>query len=176
MGRYDFRYPDPEEGDDVLPNEVTTLETILGETVIWFEELDEQLSTAISFLLRRGDDVGRVVSAELPFRAKVNLLEALFRQDRPKSGNLDLLRDLAAACSQIEEKRNQVIHSKWHHSLDGHGLTRSKFTARGKHGLRRHTENLSFRQAQAIWAHCGYLAHSLDELMFVEYGEEYGQP
>ncbi len=176
MGRFDFEYPRPETQAPDLSFEDTSLAKALGETVVWFEELDEQLCTSISFLLHSGDDVGRIVTAELSFRAKVDLFSSLFRGLRPGSDNLSAVRDFCAACAQIEAKRNQVMHSKWRHQMDGSGVTRLKYTARAKHGLRKQEELLALNQVEAIWVHCGYLAHSLDELMFWEFGKEYGEP
>lgn len=174
MNRYSFENPTPNEGDSDFPEEEATLAAALGKTVLWFEELDDQISTAVSFLLRRGDDVGRIITCELSFRAKVNLFEVLFRKEQPGSEHLSSLRDLCAACLQTEQRRNQVIHSNWRPDLDGLGIVRRKYTARGKHGLREQAEKLSLNQVSAVWEHCGFLAHSVDELMFWEFNTEYG--
>ena len=173
MGWYDFEYPPRDESPPEFPHEETTLPKALGETVLWFEELDNQISTAISFLLRRGEDVGLIVTSELSFRAKVNLLLALFRNERPESENLDLLRELCSGCIQIEARRNQVMHSTWLPDLNRAGVTRHKYTARGKHGLREQVERLTLNQVDAISCHCGILAHGVDELMFMEFDAEY---
>ncbi len=163
----DFKYPDASEkpipgySDDVL---------------VWFEGLDAQLASAISFLLRRGDNVGQIVTAALSFKAKVDLLAALFRHERPASEHLDQLDELCGAWFQIEQKRNQVVHSKWGGVLEGMGMTRSKYTARHKHGLQHHWETLTPMQVEAIGMHCGYLAHEVDELMYLEFGRDYGEP
>ena len=54
MGYYhDFKYPDSSE--PALAGDSGNVPEAIGQTIVWFEELDEQLSTAISFLLRRGD-------------------------------------------------------------------------------------------------------------------------
>ena len=66
------------------------------------------------------------------------------------------------------------MHSNWRSDLDGAGVTRHKYTARGKHGLREHAESLTLNQVEAVWCHCGFLAHSVDELMFWEFDTEYG--
>jgi hypothetical protein len=171
---HDFKYPDPRE--PAFAGDSASMPEALGETIVWFEELDEQLSTAISFLLRRGDTVGQIVTAELSFKGKVNLLATLFRHEAPQSTHLDQLEKLAGACFQAEEKRNQVVHSKWRNQLEGSGMTRSKYTARGKNGLRHQSETLTPAQVQAIAHHCGYLAHCIDELMYWEFGREYGEP
>jgi len=170
----EFKYPNPSEPP--FPGDSASVPEALGEAVIWFEELDEQFSTAISFLLRRGDTVGQIVTAELSFKGKVNLLTAMFRQEVPQSKHLLQLDELAGACIQIEQKRNQVVHSKWRNELDGPGMTRMKYTARGKAGLQHQSETLTSAQVQAIAHHCGYLAHSVDELMYWEFGREYGEP
>jgi hypothetical protein len=173
MGRYSFDLPNR---DEVSPqqNEEQSLEECVGQTVLMFEELDDQLSTAISFLLRRGEEVGRIVTCGLSFRAKVNLLEVLFRTDRPTSSNLESLREVCGACLEVEQKRNEIVHSIWRRAINGGGVTRHKYTARGKHGLREQKEHLTLNQIEAVWCHCGFLAHSVDELMFMEFDTEYG--
>jgi hypothetical protein len=173
MGQYEFVNPARDESPPEFPHDETTLAEAVGETVLWFEELDNQISTAISFLLRRGDDVARIVTCELSFRAKVLLLETLFRSERPESEHLDSLHELCSACFQIEQRRNQVVHSNWRPVVNGVGVTRHKFTARGKHGLREQVESLTLNQVVAIWCHCGFLAHCVDELMFWEFDTEY---
>jgi hypothetical protein len=168
----DFRYPDPSEPP--FPKESANVPEALGEAVIWFEELDEQLSTAISFLLRRGETIGQIVTAELSFKGKVNLFSALFKREAPQSKHFAQLEELAGACFRVEQKRNQVMHSKWRNDLDGSGMKRIKYSARGKTGLQHQSETLTPAQVQAIAHHCGYLAHSVDELMYFEFGREYG--
>ena len=169
-----FKYPDPAEPP--FPGDSKSVPEALGEALVWFEALDEQLSTAIAFLIRRGDTVGQIVTAELSFKAKVNLLGALFKHEAPKSEHLNQLRELVSVCLQAEERRNQVVHSKWRNELDGMGMTRSKDTARSKHGLRHKQESLTPAQVQAIAHYCGYVAHCVDELMYWEFGDAYGEP
>jgi hypothetical protein len=147
----------------------------LGEVVNGFEQLDDQVSTAIAFLLRRGEQVGRIVTAGLSFRVKVNLLRVLFAHERPDSQHLVELQDLTAACLQAEDRRNQFIHSTWHPAPDGLGMTRIKHTARGKHGLRTDAEALAPDQVDELWQHCSYLDWSLDQLMYAEFEQEYGE-
>ena len=168
----DFRYPSPSEPP--FPGDSANVPEALGEAVIWFEELDEQLSTAISFLLRRGETAGQIVTAELSFKGKVNLFSALFKQEAPQSEHLPQLDELAGACLQVEQKRNQMVHSKWRNNLGGPGMTRTKYSARGRAGLQHQSEKITPAQIQAIAHHCGYLAHSVDELMYLEFGREYG--
>ncbi|MEP7009368.1 MAG: hypothetical protein ABJC13_03515 [Acidobacteriota bacterium] len=41
MSQYDFENPDPDESPAEFPHEERTLAQCLGETVLWFEELDD---------------------------------------------------------------------------------------------------------------------------------------
>ena len=175
MGYYDkFEYPDASE--ESLTGYSENVKQSIGEVVVWFEDLDAQLSSAISFLLKRGDTTGLIVTAELSFKSKVNLFGVLFRQERPSSEYLDRLEELCGACFQIEALRNQVVHSKWHNALEGTSMVRSKYTARHKQGLKHQSEALTPNQVESIAMHCGYLSHAVDELMFFEFGEDYGEP
>jgi hypothetical protein len=170
----DFKYPDA--SDEGFPGDPTTVAESLGEAVMAFEELDEQLSTSIAFLLRRGDTVGQIMTAEMSFKAKVNLFVVLFMHEAPKTESAERLRELAGVCGKAEEVRNQLIHSKWRRQLDSSAMARGKFTARAKHGLRHQSQVLTPVQVQAITHHCFYLAHCVDDLMYLEFGREYGEP
>ena len=175
LGYYDkFKYPDVSE--ESLSGYSENVKQSIGEVVVWFEDLDTQLSSAISFLLKRDDTVGQIVTAELSFKSKVNLFGVLFRQERPSSEDLERLEELCGACFQIEALRNQVVHSKWLNVLEGTGMVRSKYTARHKKGLKHQTEVLTPNQVESIAMHCGYISHAVDELMFMEFGEDYGEP
>jgi hypothetical protein len=145
----------------------------LGKVIIAFEQLDEMLATSISFLLRRGDEVGRIVTAQLSFRAKVDMFGALFKAHRPQSTIFNLIDELCAACLQIEDERNKIVHSKWSNTLDNKALSRSKFTARAKHGLKEATDTWEPGHFISLENHCYYLAHEIDSWMFSEYGKEY---
>ena len=172
MRRFDFK-TGPSQPD--MGTSQNVFEAI-GEVVNGFEQLDDQMATAIAFLLRRGEYVGRIVTAELSFKAKVNLLAVLFAHERPQSEYVADLRELAAACLQVEGRRNQIVHSRWLPEGDGHSVKRIKHTARGKKGLRTDEEGLAPDQVDAVWQHCAYLDWSLDQMMYAEFGSEYGQP
>ncbi len=150
------------------------LNAAIGEVVIWFEELDEMLATSISFILRRGDQLGRAVTAPLSFRAKIDLFGALFRADRPRSRYLDEVYELCKGCLKAEQERNVVVHSRWEGTFESANHASIKFTARAKNGLREVKEPWPKDRFIAAWTECGRLTHEIDELMFYEYGTEYG--
>ena len=168
MGRFDFT-PGPSRPECGTSSNVFEA---IGEAAAGFEFLDDQVATSIAFLLRRGDIVGRIVTAELSFGAKVNLLTVLFATERPQSPHLEALRELAAGCFQVEARRNQIVHSRWLRDFAG-GAKRVKHTARGKRGLQTTEEPIAPDQVDAVWQHCSLLDWHLDQLMMAEFGSEY---
>lgn len=170
MGRYDYKYDDNEP---LEPIDESTVEHSMGEVIIWFEALDDAVSAAISGIVNRGDTIGRVVTTPLSFRLKVEMFANLFKVDRPTSPISEIIEDLCAACLQIEEERNKIVHSKWARALNGSGMGRSKFSTKIKHGLKEIKETWAPGKFSSVWAHCGYLAHEIDEWMWAEYGRQY---
>jgi len=71
--------------------------------------LDEQLSTSIAFLLRRGETIGQIVTSQLSFRAKINLFVSLFKHEASETEHSEQLRELAGLCGKAEGIRNRFI-------------------------------------------------------------------
>jgi hypothetical protein len=134
MGRYDYKYDDTQP---LEPIDESTIEHSMGEVIIWFEALDDAVSAAIAGILNRGDVIGRVVTTPLSFRLKVEMFSNLFKADRPTSSIAEVIDDLCAACLQIEEERNKIVHAKWARALTGGGMKRSKFSTKMKHACDR---------------------------------------
>jgi hypothetical protein len=170
MGRYDYKYDDTQPPEPI--NE-STIEHSMGDVIIWFEALDDAVSAAIAGILNRGDVIGRVVTTPLSFRLKVEMFSDLFKADRPTSSIAELIDDLCAACLQIEEERNKIVHSKWARAMGGSEMERSKFSTKMKHGLKETKETWAPGKFSSVWAHCGHLAHEIDEWMWAEYGRQY---
>ncbi len=169
----DFSYSDPAAAPSWdFGNQMAEA---IGEVTINFADLEDDVSAAISFLLKRGDDVGRIVTAELSFKGKLNLVAAVFRHLTPESERLESLRELLGLCLKIEGIRNQVVHSSWIRHVDNPKVIRRKFTAKMRHGFREETEGLAPAQVQDISIYCGYLGWCFDQLLYEEFGEEYGQ-
>ena len=174
----DFVYPTPDEKG--FPGEEYTPAEAIGNVTIYFADLEEQLSRGIHFLIGVAEEASRAITSELSFKNKVNLFASLFRQRRPASEWMRQLGDLVVVCYRAEEIRNQVVHSLWITTLaDDTSLnkliTRRKHTAKS-HGLRTHEETLTPYQIQAIASYCSYVAWSVDQLLYYEFGSEYGEP
>ncbi|CAB1057219.1 hypothetical protein D1BOALGB6SA_1958 [Olavius sp. associated proteobacterium Delta 1] len=57
--------------------------------------------------------------------------------------DFEKLKDLMTRAGQAEEKRNQITHSVWGAGKDADTITRIKTTAKEKHGIRFHFEDVS---------------------------------
>jgi hypothetical protein len=79
MGRYDYRYDHAAEPMEPDPGQ--TIEHAIGDVIIAFEELDDAIAGAISGILNRGDEMGRIVTSQLSFRNKVDMFGALVKHE-----------------------------------------------------------------------------------------------
>ena len=172
----DFQYCEPTE--QPYPGEVANAAEALGHVAIDFADLEQQLASSISFLVGNTEAVGNIVTAELSFKQKLHVLASLFRAIRPGSELLDRMQELLGRLDNAEGLRNQIVHSVWRTDIDdleGKRIVRHKYTAKMRHGLRKQQETLTPLQIRQVGYHFAYLAHCLDELLYMEFGSEYGE-
>lgn len=170
-----FEYPREEE-DDGLPRETVSGAEALGNVVIGFADLEEQLAVGVSFLIGRTDLIGSIVTSELSFKLKLHIFSSLFRAARPNSENHAQMEDLIAAFGEAEQIRNPMIHSSWWQDFETIQMTRRKRSAKMSRGYRTDEEQLTPWQIQSFAHHLGYLGFIIDELLYIEFGEVYGSP
>ncbi len=113
----------------------------LGEYVVGFQELDATLGACISALVSSDKQVGRMVTAELSSRAKLNVfvslaLHRLCANQLPRS--LDVVVKEIEDC---EQRRNSLIHSLWdYHPKDPDLVKRVKQRCSRRKGFERSEE------------------------------------
>jgi hypothetical protein len=143
--------------------EVKTLMTknnlaLIGAVTVHFTALEDWIAFMIGWQLvgneTGNEPIGRIVTAELSVRQKIDLLGSLLRQKFPDRNNSDF-EQLKKDILKVVRNRNKVVHSLWIEN-DRNQLLRIKHTARGQ--LR--TESLPVRpqELQAITV-------SIDELL-----------
>lgn len=113
----------------------------LGQVVVSFNELEFALKLYIFVLLGMNYELGEVVTSQLSFRNLVDVFGSLCRYRGGESEMEPELRKLCAKLAQVEEKRNQLIHSEWSGDFDG-AVMRSKTTARARRGRKVQIEYL----------------------------------
>jgi hypothetical protein len=132
-GRTFSEYDDP-------PDEISSA---IGRVVLSFSELEDDVSSMIRGLLDIDFERGQIVTAELPFKTKVNLMSSLqkiqFREDfkdHDMSQAEEMLKEIVASCLKAEELRNQIVHSSYRGVFRRGRATRQKTTAKASAGLR----------------------------------------
>jgi hypothetical protein len=155
----------------------------IGSVAVSFAHLEDGISKKISQLLILEDDnIATIVTANLTFRNKLDLLASLIRHRLPRTkfntgrnnpdGVLNELISVLATCSEL---RNRIIHSSWEGSFYRDGrIVRKKITARSRKGLRIQTEELDPGMIQDLSDYIIYGDYILDEF-FLVYEDEHGE-
>jgi len=146
------RVGDPDEFHDAM-----------GRIALNFSDLENTASIVIVLLSSTKPEVGHILSAELSFRQKIDVLASLARQRLAVLSNSSIrpidddeyITDIVRMCSQAEQLRNAYLHSSY-----GDG-ERAKLSAKAKHGLRVHREQVD---ASVLLDVADYIAMVADEL------------
>jgi len=108
----------------------------IGKISVAFAELESWLSSFIWSLISSEQHVGQMVTAEMSFSRKLDLLGSLFQYRCKDAQERDHLKALVSRLSDLEQQRNTVQHSLWiRQTADPTEATRLKITAKRKHGL-----------------------------------------
>jgi hypothetical protein len=114
----------------------------MGRIALNFSYMEEAARNAILFLSRAQPEVGRILTVELSFRQKLEAMGSLIHlhlgniADVAERGKVEeQVRELVGLCQKCEDVRNTYFHSSY--AFD---RTRTKVTAKRKHGLRATSE------------------------------------
>jgi hypothetical protein len=156
---------------DALP-----LNDAIGQIAMNFSELEDEVSAAIGFLLRTTIEKGLLVTSEMSFRAKVNVLSALIRMEY-KSGAIvhpiseKDFNDLLYMCHKSEELRNKLLHSSWIFDHSKKEVRRQKLSIKKSRGFIHEEEPLTPGQVLDIADYIIYTAVSIEEYFIGTYPE-----
>lgn len=105
----------------------------IGKVCVEFQRLETLLKVAIGDLLDPDHRLGMIVTAQLSFKAILDLFGALFEHRFNDPAQQKELEKFLGRCKAAEARRNQVIHSHFEpDTFTGKGAVRRKSTARGK--------------------------------------------
>ena len=114
----------------------------MGKIAVNFAYMEEIARHLILFLSGTEPDVGQILTVELSFRQKLEAIGSLVHHHLQRTLNAttrdslkEEIEELISLCQKAEELRNMYLHSSY--ALDG---TRTKVTAKRKHGLRASSE------------------------------------
>lgn len=115
----------------------------LGVCISNFQMIEEILSSNIARLINRNKTIGKIVSSELSFRAKVSVYRSLLIYHNK---NVKLSKDLDELISRIfwaEQERNKLVHSIWDSSENSSETIIRRKTSCKKQGLTIDVENFT---------------------------------
>lgn len=135
----------------------------IGDITVSFALLESCLQGLAQTLLGAGQQLGQIVTAEVSFEALRALTVSLYLQRNGEDQHWDQLRDLIKRAADTEEKRNQITHSLWGAGDDTSSITRIKTTAKEKHGIRFHFENVTGSQLGEFAHEIKALAHDIQK-------------
>ncbi len=115
----------------------------IGDITVSFALLELQIQNFIGSLIHEHQRVGQIITAELSFKNLRALLISLYLERHGQDNDFAYLRDFMKHSGQVEDKRNQIIHSVWAAGKDKNHITRIKTTAKEKHGIKFKFEEVS---------------------------------
>jgi hypothetical protein len=144
----------------------------LGKITANFSFLEDVLSSCIVKLLFGNDPEeqikGRIITAELSFRQKINLFCSLYKHLPQKDNNV--IEQLRKEISDVEEKRNRITHSLLISVSDGTKVQdmRIKYNVKGKKGFTIDYEEISSNNLSKIADEIGQATYKLGKLCWNE--------
>jgi len=129
---------------------VNAFDAGIGKIVLCFSDLEEIVSNTLLQLLELDPGDGWIVTSELSFKNKVDMMASLVRQRLPSTrfnvGDdppVEVLDELVKILFQAEELHNRIMHSTWQYTrLKVDRWSRFKLTAKARHGLREQSEEM----------------------------------
>ena len=115
----------------------------IGDITVSFAMLEFQIQNLIGSLIYEHQRIGQIITAELSFKNLRALLISLYLERHGEDDDFKNLRNFIKQAGQVEEKRNQIMHSVWAAGKDKEHITRFKTTAKEKHGIRFKFEEVS---------------------------------
>lgn len=117
--------------------------TKLGECIVQFQRIEDVLSLCISAMIGRSRKIGKIVTTEMSYRARVSVYRALFIHHYGSSLLHDDVSELISRLNWAEQERNQLVHSLWDASEEfPETIKRSKAACR-KQGLKVDKEHIT---------------------------------
>jgi hypothetical protein len=128
----------------------------IGKIVVMHSLIDASLANIIGTIvsLRRRQELGQIVTAELSFRQRIGLLRSLLvfalGGEHATVAEFDRLRTVLYSA---DAERNRVVHSLWcrpDKTCDPHSMIRIKTTAKESRGLQTEFVSLNLEDLEKI--------------------------
>lgn len=114
----------------------------IGDIAVSFALLENGIQMLIGSLIAEHQRIGQIITAELAFRSLRALAISLYKERHGEDSDFTALRELMRRAAELEDTRNQITHSLWGAGITADTITRIKTTAKEKHGIRFHFEQV----------------------------------
>ena len=105
----------------------------LGKCIVQFQLIEEVLSVCISSMVGRSRKIGKIVTTEMSYKARVAVYRALFIHHFGTDSLPDDILELISRLNWAEQERNSLVHSLWDASEEfPETIMRSKAACRKK--------------------------------------------
>jgi len=115
----------------------------IGDITVSFALLECTIQSLIGSLIAEHQRIGQIITAELSFKNLRALAVSLYLERHGEDSDYAVLRDLMRRAAELEGTRNQITHSMWGAGQTADTITRFKMTAKERHGIRFHSEQVA---------------------------------
>lgn len=115
----------------------------IGDITVSFAKLELVTQLLAGSLIAEEQFIGRILTVELPFRTLRAVVISLYKErQKVEDEDYQTLQELMKRAAEIEDRRNQIIHSVWLGG-DENTITRIKTKAKERHGLKFDVEDVT---------------------------------
>lgn len=159
------------EADEVFARILTDVKKPPSQDRLWVEFM---MSTAHGLEKMPGKRLGQIVTAQLSFRQKIDLLSSICEDKLNNPDELAKLDKVLSRVARAEQERNTIVHSVWTAYALNETTARIKATARRKtKGLKIKIENVSVRDLENIADNIARAAYDLQTLVIRFYNPNF---
>lgn len=123
---------------------------LIGQICVDFQTIELFVEGAIWLMMEppgeKSNLLAQAITAEMSFDRKVHAFASLYRLRFQNDAEDADLRILISDLFEVQQLRNQVIHSNWNYSPQFRAFTAMKASAKAKHGLRRRLSTVTARE------------------------------
>ena len=125
----------------------------IGSIVVSFASLENAVEIAIWALMEIDSTKGAIVTSEMSFKNMLALFSSLYLNKTNAPAEVEEMKELVKRSTQIEDRRNAIVHSLWGVRYYKHGqiVVRMKTTAKISKGLKRQDEELTVEALESIY-------------------------
>jgi hypothetical protein len=138
----------------------------IGDMTISFALLEFLIQSLVGSLIYEHQRIGQIITAELSFKSIRALLISLYLERHGEDDDFVQLRAFMKSAAQLEEKRNQITHSVCAADKDAETITRTKTTAKEKHGIRFHFESVTAEDLENVATEIKNLGDKIERFHF----------